>query len=62
MAPNKWKHHEGVNEGLCAFCALRKHVNIALSSFAKVIEPDELVDHLCSILFHIGFYKTNIYD
>ena len=51
MTPNNWKHHEGVNEGFCAFCALRKHVNTTLSSSGKVIDPDELVDNLCGILF-----------
>lgn len=48
---NKWKCHVGVNEGFCAFCALRGHVNTALSSSGGVIEPSELVDNLCSILF-----------
>ena len=51
MTPNKWQHHEGANEGLCAFCALQKHVNIVLSSSGEVIEPDELVDNISSILF-----------
>lgn len=46
-----------VNEGFCVFCALRKHVNTALSSSGGVIEPAELVDNLCNLSTSASFQK-----
>lgn len=46
-----------VNEGFCAFCALRGHVNTALSSSGEVIEPSELVDNLCNLSTSASFQK-----
>ena len=46
-----------VNEGFCAFCALRGHVNIALSSSGGVIEPSELVDNLFNLSTLASFQK-----
>lgn len=51
-----------VNEGFCAFCALRGHVNTALSSSGGVIEPSELVDNLCNLSTSASFQKDQQED